>query len=119
MARILIVEDEHAEQLLLYSIFEGLGHEIYTVGDGERALKMYLRKDIQVVVTDLHMPKAGGLELIEALLDSYPGAAIIAVSGKGPALLAQAEALGVFAALAKPVDRDELLEAVANALATA
>ena len=100
MARTLIVEDDAADNLLLYAIFEGSGHERYFARDGEQAFKAYLRNDIQVVMTDLHMPNVDGLELVESLLALYPEAAIIAVSGKGTELLAQAndrrEGLSVF-----------------------
>ena len=118
MARILIVEDDAADNLLLYAIFEGSGHERYFARDGEQAFKAYLRNDIQVVMTDLHMPNVDGLELVESLLALYPEAAIIAVSGKGTELLAQGGELGVLAAFSKPVDPEELLEAVANAVAS-
>ena len=117
MARILIVEDDPADQRLLRAIFEGSGHEISMASGGEQAYKAYLRQDIEVVVTDLQMPGADGLELIEGLLGLFPEAAIIAVSGKGSKLLARAEAMGVLAAFSKPVDPEELLEAVANAVA--
>ena len=116
MARILIVEDERTDQLLLHSILEGAGHEIHMARDGERAYKTYLRKDIQVVVTDLHMPNVNGLELIEALLSMFPEAAIIAVSGKGRALLTEAVDMGALAALSKPVDPEKLLRAVEKAV---
>ena len=116
MARILIVEDERTDQLLLYSIFEGTGHEIHVAYDGDDAFKNYLRNDIQVVITDLLVPNVDGLELIEALLAVDPEAAIIAVSGKGPELLAQAVDMGALAAFSKPVDPEALLEAVEKAL---
>ena len=116
MARILIVEDEPADQRLLRAIFEGSDHELYFASGGEQAFKAFLNKDIDVVVTDLHMPGVDGLELISALLALFPEAAIIAVSGKGPGMLAKAKVEGARAVLSKPIDRDELLEAVANAV---
>lgn len=115
MARVLIVEDEHADQLRLYSILEESGHEIYMAYDGEQAFKAYRRHDIEVVVTDLYMPGTDGLELIDGLVGLYPEAAIIVISGKGPNLMAQAEAMDILAAFSKPVDPGELLEAVARA----
>ena len=118
MARVMIVEDERTDQLLLYSIFEGTGHEIYVAYDGDQAFKTYLRRDIEIVVTDLYLPNIDGLELIEALLAMYPEAQIIAVSGKGPTLLAQAVDLGAVAVFSKPVAPDELLEAVETALSS-
>ena len=116
MARILLVDDEHTDRLFLQTILQGAGHEVFMASDGEQAFKTYMRKDVQVIVTDLHMPKVTGLELIEGLLGLYPGAAIIAVTGKGPKLLSEAMDLGVSAGLTKPIDPEKLLEAVANAI---
>ena len=113
----MIVEDDLTDHLLLYSIFERRGHEIHMARDGEHALQTFRKMGIQVVVTDLHMPNVDGLELIEALLRMDPETPIIAVSGKGPKL-AQAVAMGAVAAFSKPVDPEELLEAVEKALSS-
>ena len=117
MARILIVEDEQTDQRILRTILEKSGHITYVAWDGEQAFKTYMKKDIDVVVTDLQMPKVDGLEFIEALRALFPAAAIIAVSGEGPTRLAQAKLEGALAAFKKPVDPEELLKAVADAIA--
>ena len=116
MARILIVEDESDDALLVHAIIEGSGHETYFAHDGEGAFKAYRSHDIDVVVTDLQMPGVDGLELISALLALFPEAAIIAVSGKDPGMLAKAKVEGARAGFSKPVDPEELLEAVGNAV---
>ena len=67
MARVLIVEDEITDLIFLRNIVEGAGHEVFVASDGEQAFKAFLRKRIDVVVTDLHMPCGDGLEFIEAL----------------------------------------------------
>ena len=97
------------------SIIEGTGHEVYYASDGKQALKLYMEKSIDVVVTDLHMSPVDGLKFIVALAALFPSAPIIAVSGKGPELLDEAKNRGARAALSKPVDPDELLEAIAKA----
>ncbi len=101
------------------AIFEGSGHDIYLAWDGEQAFKTYLKKDIDVVITDLQMPKVDGLEFIAALQALFPESAIIAVSGEGPTRLAQAKIEGAAVALSKPIDPKELLEAVAKVVAGA
>ena len=117
MARVLIVEDEQTDRVILGSIVEGMGHEVYFASDGEQAFKTFMRMSIDVVVTDLHMPRVDGLEFIVALRTLFPDAPAIAVSGKGPELLAAAENKGACVALSKPVDPHELLEAIAKAAA--
>ena len=115
MARVLIVEDEPTDRVILANLLERMGHEVYFASDGEEALKIYLQRGIDVVVTDLKMPDGNGLELIDALRSLLPEPAIIVVSGLGPELLATARSKGAFAAFSKPIDPQELLYAVAKA----
>jgi len=115
VARVLIVEDEQTDRLILAGIVEGMGHEVYFASDGEQAFKTYMRMSIDVVVTDLLMPHVDGLEFIDELKTLFPEAPVIAVSGKGPELLAEAKKKGACATLSKPVDPDKLRKAIAKA----
>jgi len=115
VARVLIVEDEQTDRLILARIVEGMGHEVYFASDGEQAFKTYMRKSIDVVVTDLLMPHVDGLEFIDELKTLFPEAPVIAVSGKGPELLKAAKKKGALVALSKPVDPDKLRKAIAKA----
>ncbi len=116
MARVLIVDDDQADRIILGRILERAGHDVYLTSDDEQALKSLLKMSIDVVVTDLQMPKVHGLELIMMLRTLYPEAGIIAVSATGPDQLDMAEAVGATVTLSKPVDPDELVEAVAKAV---
>ena len=103
VARVLIVDDEQADRIILGDFLEQAGHQVDFASDGEETLGIYLRWSFDVVVTDLHMPDGQGLEFIKALLAMLPETVIIAVSGKGTDLLAEAESEGVLAALTKPL----------------
>ena len=116
MARVLVVEDDQTDRMILAAIVEGMGHEVYFAPDGEQAFKTYVRMSIDVVVTDLLMPHVDGLEFIVALRTLFPDAQVIAVSGKGPKLLAAARRKGARAALSKPVDPDRLSKAITKAV---
>ena len=100
---------------ILANIVERTGHEVYFGYGGKEALGIYLRGGIDIVVTDLQMPEGDGLELIEALGALLPEPVIIAVSGMGPKLLAEAESKGAFAALSKPIELIEFVETLAQA----
>ena len=117
MASILIVEDEPTDRVIVENIVEGLGHEVYVASNGVQALNLQFGKRIDVIITDLHMPQVDGLGLIRALRASFSDAAIIAVSGSGPDVLAAVRRMGVFAVLEKSVDRSELVEALEKAIA--
>ena len=112
MARVLVVDDEQSDRLILEKILEQGDHEVYFASDGEEAFKAYLKNRIEIIITDLNMPHVDGLEFIEAVLALFPEAVIIAVSGKGPDELDAAQNAGARVALNKPIDPWELLKAI-------
>ena len=112
MARVLVVEDEPTDRVILAKLLERMGHEVYFASDGEEAFKAYLKNRIEIIITDLNMPHVDGLEFIEAVLALFPEAVIIAVSGKGPDELDAAKSAGARVALSKPIDPWELLKAI-------
>ena len=115
MANILIVDDEEMDRLLGSRIIEQAGHTPFFAGDGEAAVQMYVENDIQLVITDLRMPKLDGLSLIRRILAHDPEARIIAVSGLAQHLDA-AEAAGAITGLVKPVRPQDLLATVEEVL---
>ena len=114
MARVLIVEDEQTDRVILGSIVEGMGHVVFFASDGEQAFKIYMKSSIDVVITDLLMPHVSGIEFIVEMRTLFPDAPIIAVSARGPELLAEAGNKGASLTLSKPVDSKELLDAIAR-----
>lgn len=116
MARLLIVDDEETDLLVLRTILERADHEVLYASDGEEALAELERNDVEVVITDLQMPKVHGLELITVIRDLDPRPGIIAVSGTGEDQLTMAQALGATKTLTKPVVPDQLLAALEEIL---
>lgn len=117
MGRILIVDDEESDRVLERSILEGAGHTVFFAPDGESALEAYRIHVIELVITDLHMPRLNGLRLIRELKARDPDLAVIAVSGIAADQLDLAEDLGAVRTVVKPVTPEALLNAVAEALA--
>jgi len=117
VARILIVDDDESDRIVLSTILERAGHETFVAEDGEEALSQCRGKAFEVVITDLQMPRMHGLELITVLRDLSPRPAIIAILGTGSDQLDMAQALGATVTLSKPVKPKELLSAVTEAVA--
>ncbi len=116
VARVLIVEDEPTDRMILGIIVVRTGHEVIFASDGAQAAKIYMRGGIDVVITDLYMPPHNdGLELIEMLGALFPDTPVIAVSGQGPDLLCEAKRMGAVVALSKPIDPHELVKALVQA----
>jgi two-component system KDP operon response regulator KdpE len=70
MSRILVVDDEPGIRKVVRDALERAGHEVETAGDGEDALPMLEEKEFDLLVTDLAMPRRGGLELVRAVRES-------------------------------------------------
>ncbi len=112
MARILIVDDEEGDRLVVDAILVRAGHETRFAGDGVEALEACARGDFDIVVTDLQMPRVHGFELITALREKPGPPPIIAISGTGPYQLEIADALGAKFTFKKPIDPEAFLMAV-------
>lgn len=116
MARVLIVDDEEGDRVVLRTILERGAHEVVEAKDGDEALQVYGGKGIEVVVTDLQMRNVHGLELITILRDFDPRPGIIAISGTGEVQLDMAQMLGAAVTLTKPIMPELLLGAVERVL---
>jgi two-component system, cell cycle sensor histidine kinase and response regulator CckA len=68
-ARILVVEDEPLVRRTVVLTLEREGYEVLTAGDGEEAMALFRKPDfaVHLVLTDVVMPRMGGLELARQL----------------------------------------------------
>ena len=114
MARLLVVDDDEADRIVLRTILERAHHEVWVAKDGAEALSQFQGNRIEVVITDLQMSNVHGLELITILRELTPRPGIIAISGTGEAQLDMARMVGASHTLQKPVRPDLLLSAVAD-----
>ena len=111
MSKILIVDDEPAQRLLLRRIFERAGHEVADAGNGADALQAVGESRPDLVVTDMMMPVMNGAELIRRLRREPATADIAILAASGDPHLAE----GADAVISKPFVSRHLVE-VADAL---
>ncbi|GAH16258.1 unnamed protein product, partial [marine sediment metagenome] len=81
---ILLVEDEESLRKLAFKILDKYGYFVIEATDGMDALEIVNREDhpaIDLLLTDVIMPKMGGKELSEKLLLKYPKAKVLYISG--------------------------------------
>ncbi|MFP3947439.1 MAG: response regulator [Gemmatimonadota bacterium] len=117
MARILVVDDDALDRMILDSLVNQAGHEPVFAEDGEEALALFDRQEFDLVVTDLVMPKVNGLRLIRQIMEMAPDTAVIAITGTSPEQLARAEDYGAAVTLVKPLDPDVLFRTIEDILA--
>jgi CheY-like chemotaxis protein len=73
MKKILIVDDELHVTLLLKQFLERTGYSVNTASNGEQALVRIAEQIPDVLITDVQMPKMGGIELCETIASRHPG----------------------------------------------
>jgi len=119
MANILVAEDELLMLALLAEILEGATHHVLTARNGVEALSIARSHDLDLVITDIGMPREDGLGLIRALRKARPEVKIIAISGGDRETLQDAKLLGAHAALEKPVAARAVLQCICELLTPA
>ena len=116
-ARVLVADDEAGVRSFLRTVLEDGGYEVIEAANGEQALREVRAGGVDLVITDLMMPKMGGIGTIQALRQDAAGIGIIAISGAfGGQLLEIARSLGAQAVLSKPVSAELLLAKAAEVL---
>ncbi|HVH99958.1 MAG TPA: sigma-54 dependent transcriptional regulator, partial [Enhygromyxa sp.] len=105
MSRILVVDDEEGIREFLAEVLEDEGHEVDTAPDGVEALARLERTGYQLLLSDLKMPRMGGLELVRRVRAEQPELEIIVLTAHGSVDSAvEAMKLGVFDYLQKPLE---------------
>ena len=115
--QILLVDDDASLLKLLTIRLEAEGFEVWTAESAEQALLVLRNDSVDLVVTDLRMEGASGLDLFEQVRHFYPGLPVIIMSAQGTIPEAvSATQMGVFEFLTKPVDKTLLLSTIRAAL---
>ena len=116
---ILVVEDEEDLRELLTSMLHDYGYSILVARDGMEALERYRRhrQDIELIITDMDLPKLNGAAVSQAILNDNPGARIVLISGFLEAALKESIlASGVREFVAKPYTMAQMLQIIRKVL---
>ncbi|NQU61641.1 MAG: response regulator [Rhodospirillales bacterium] len=122
MAKVLIIDDDKVVRELARRMLEPQNHTIFEACDGVEGIQVFQDEAPDVVITDILMPNADGLEVIREIMRLDPDAKIIAISGVGrapeQAYLKHAQTFGATATLPKPFAPDQLLAVLDEILST-
>jgi two-component system chemotaxis response regulator CheY len=119
---ILVVDDDPHIRKLIRLILENVGYYVLEAEDGQEAINVLSSGEtpmvVDLIITDLNMPKVDGFEAIAYFQKEYPSIPVIVLTGIGdPEVEASFMRQGVSDYLAKPVDVRTLMASVANAIA--
>ena len=117
MTRILVVDDEESIRLTLATFLSNAGYGVETAEDVPTALKRLKDGNFDVVVSDIVMPRATGVELLQTIRRESPKVQVIMMTGQPTVETAAATVrAGAFDYLVKPVPKDAMLRCAANAV---
>ena len=106
---ILIVDDEPLIRKSLYEILKIAGFDAHAVSSGEEALAFIENKTVDIVITDMKLPKMSGLELLSFIKKYVPETQVILITGYGSIETAvEAMKKGAFDYVTKPIIDDEI-----------
>ena len=118
---VLVVDDEPDIRKVVRMTLEKLGYYVVEAEDGEQSITLLNEGEhpmvIDVIITDIRMPHINGVEAMNYFQREYPSIPLIVLTGFPDLDLAMnLIKRGVTDYLVKPVDREKLTAAVANAM---
>ncbi len=119
MKNILIVDDNTVTGSMLSKVLTAHCNifEIFTAKDGKDAIPIIAEKQIDLVITDLSMPRMNGFALIEYILKSSPDTPIIVISAYGtPEIEAKFNSMPTITFFNKPLKTDAIINAALEKL---
>ena len=116
MRRVLVVDDEENVRLVLRTFLKRQGYVVEMADGGESALALVESFGPDFIITDVRMPKMGGLDLLATLKAKGDPATVIVMSAYGNLDLAiEAMKAGAYDYVQKPFKNDEILLALRKA----
>ena len=108
--RILLADDERAIAITLRDDLERAGHKVVVARDGTEARAAFSEASFDVLVTDIRMPGASGIELLGEIKRVRPETEVVIITGYGTIESAvDATRKGAFEYILKPFDNDQIL----------
>ncbi len=113
---VLILDDERNYLLILEALLQDAGYAVTALDDPEMGLAYLEESEVDVVITDMKMPKMTGQQVLERVKKSYSHVPVIIMTAFGSIEGAvEAMRVGAFDYVTKPFANDELMLTVAKA----
>jgi DNA-binding NtrC family response regulator len=117
--QVLVADDEDNLRRVLKAQLQHDGYEVHCVADGEAVLQAMAEHHIDVLITDLRMPKLDGMQVLKSVSERFPNVPVIMITAHGTVDTAvEALKLGAFDYVTKPFDQAEFRTVVGKAART-
>jgi len=118
MPTLLLVDDDQEHAQALGRILGEAGCLVTTATDGHEALVILMDQPVDLVITDLKMPRKSGLDLLREIRAKSPDIPVVVITAYGEwTTYLQAMNIGAVDYLTKPVRRHDILLTIRKALA--
>jgi CheY-like chemotaxis protein len=120
-ATILLVDDEELLRAGVQEMLEMSGYAVITATNGQEAMACLKQHAIDLVITDLVMPKMDGVDFVEQLRQTWPDVPVIVVSGSTRNIMQRygiesIQVPGADASLSKPFKGVDLMSQIKELL---
>lgn len=117
METILVIEDKESMAEMLKETLEAEGYNVISAGDGMEGIRRLKEERIDLVLTDLKLPKKSGIDILKAVKEENQLVPVIVMTAFGSVEIAvEAMKAGAFDFITKPFDTDHLLMLMKRAL---
>ncbi|WP_025324016.1 sigma-54-dependent transcriptional regulator [Deferrisoma camini] len=117
MTRILVIDDEESIRMTLEEGLGAEGHEVLSAPDATRGQRVLKREPVDLVIQDLMLPDAAGLDLLAWIRREVPEVPVVVITAFGSVETAvQAVKMGAYDFLEKPFDLDHVRLVASRAL---
>jgi two-component system response regulator PilR (NtrC family) len=114
---ILVVDDERSMREILEIFLKSEGYGVSVADNGKSALEVMKNDFFDLIITDMKMPKVGGLELLRNVKEISPETIVVIITAFGTTESAvEAMKLGAYDYITKPFQMDDIRLVVKNAL---
>ena len=115
-SHILIIDDEKNYLLVLETLLSDAGYGVTALNDPETALAFLEESEVDVLITDMKMPRLSGRDVLERSKKNWPSMPVLIMTAFGTIEAAvDVMKFGAFDYITKPFANDELLLSVQNA----
>jgi len=113
---VLIVDDDRIIREQLEKALKREFFRPFVAADGQTALEVFNREEIEIVILDVRLPDIDGLEILKEIKEKRPGCEVIVITGLGSQEIAiKSLRMGAIDYIEKPIEMDELSAALGRA----
>ncbi len=113
--KLLIIEDEKITRISLSDILTREGYDVFTADNGEDGLEIFRAMQPHIVITDMRLPKIGGMEVLRAIMAMSPACKVILITAYATVDTAISSLrLGAYDYITKPFAPEKLLATLRN-----